>query len=138
MRNRSGFLKSQAGGILPFIIGILVLAAILVPALLNLSFESVRSAYKGQEEMQRFYAADIGIEDALFKLSDQTTSVPLAYELDDVNGYVPPTGYFFNKPVDEELLREPLHKYCKLIHRWCRCLARNLTRKNRNYSDPLT
>ena len=87
MRNRSGFLKSEAGNILPFTIGILVLAAILVPALLNLSFESLRSAYKGQDEMQRFYAADVGIEDALFRLSDPTTSVPLAYELEDVNGY---------------------------------------------------
>jgi len=89
MRGRSGFLKSEAGGILPFVIGILVLAALFVPALLNLSFESTRSAYRSQEEMQRFYAADVGIEDALFKLSDPTTSVPLPpYDFEDVNGYV--------------------------------------------------
>jgi cytoskeletal protein CcmA (bactofilin family) len=87
MKKRMSFLHNERGNVLVFVLVVLVVASLALPAFLKLSFESLRSTYRSQDEMQQFYAADLGVEDALFRLGDESFVVPMSYELEDVNGY---------------------------------------------------
>lgn len=65
MKNRCRFVKSESGQILVWVIGVLVLAALIIVPLLLSAFGGLRTSTIRQERMQELYAADTGIEDAL-------------------------------------------------------------------------
>ena len=65
MRNRCSFGKSESGQILVWVVGVMVLAALIIVPLLLSAFGGLRTSTIRQERMQELYAADTGIEDAL-------------------------------------------------------------------------
>jgi len=66
MRTSSNPRKSERGQVLVGVIILLVLSAIILPSMLSYTFATHRSASIRQERMQLLYAADSGVEDALY------------------------------------------------------------------------
>jgi len=71
MRNRHSFIKSEHGQILIWVIGIMLLAALVIPPLLASSYSGLRASTIRKEKTQELYAADTGVEDALNWISSQ-------------------------------------------------------------------
>ena len=70
MKRRSNLTQSEGGQILIFVIIILMLAVLVIPAILGLTYSSAHTIDIRTEKTQALYAADSGIEDALYKLSN--------------------------------------------------------------------
>ena len=68
--------KSQSGQILIFVMIVVAVAALIIPAALSLTGASHSATQIGKEEMQRFYAADTGIENALYRIGNLTLPLP--------------------------------------------------------------
>lgn len=76
MRKVFNLRKSESGQILIFVMIVVAVAALIIPASLSLTGASHRSTQLSKEDMQRFYAADTGIEDALYKIGDLSLPLP--------------------------------------------------------------
>lgn len=76
MKKRMGLMKSQSGQILIFVMIVVAVAALIIPAALSLTGASHSATQIGKEEMQRFYAADTGIENALYRIGNLTLPLP--------------------------------------------------------------
>jgi hypothetical protein len=65
MKNTKILLKGQNGQILVYVIIIMVLAVLVITPLVGLTYSGLRASSISYEKMQRLYAADAGVEDAL-------------------------------------------------------------------------
>jgi Tfp pilus assembly protein PilX len=65
MRNTKILLKGQNGQILVYVIVIMVVAVLVITPLVGLTYSGLRASSISYEKMQRLYAADAGVEDAL-------------------------------------------------------------------------
>ena len=68
MRNGTSLLKGEGGQLLIYVLIIVLVAALIIPPLLGLTYSGLRSSSMGHEKMQRFYAADAGVEDAIHQV----------------------------------------------------------------------
>lgn len=91
MKKRSNLIQSEGGQILIFVIIIMMLAVIIIPAILGLTYSSAQTTNIRMERMQVLYAADTGIEDALYTLDNlgngTSDKVPITI-------YDPPRTYY--------------------------------------------
>ena len=90
--------KDEGGYALALVLILLILVGLIIGPLLLLMTTSLMSAYRHEEGMLGFYAADAGIEDAAYKiqidycldeehcLPQDTDDDPLVYTIEDVNG----------------------------------------------------
>lgn len=88
MKDESNLKKGEAGQALVLVTVILLLSALVVPPLLGLNFSSTRSAQISEDRMLQLYAADAGIEDALYLLKHRLmgNATEMDYHLaDDLN-----------------------------------------------------
>jgi len=86
-RRLSKVIKSESGQALPIVLVLLVLGGLLVAPCLSYAATSLNSGGVIEKNTKGLYAADAGIEDALWKLkTPDSYSYPYHYELADVNG----------------------------------------------------
>jgi len=85
--------KDEGGYALILVLILLILVGIIIGPLLLLMTTSLMSAYRHEEGMLGFYAADAGIEDAAYKIQADDGNLPqnadddpLVYIVEDVNG----------------------------------------------------
>ena len=85
--------KDEGGYALILVLILLILVGIIIGPLLLLMTTSLMSAYRHEEGMLGFYAADAGIEDAAYKIQNADGNLPqnaddepLVYPIEDVNG----------------------------------------------------
>lgn len=98
MKNRARLQKGERGQVLIFVTVLLMLAALVLPPVLSMTSAATHLTNVSKAEMQQFYAADTGVEDASYALtadpgffaslreSEGNPSAPF-YDLHDVNGY---------------------------------------------------
>jgi len=80
MRKILNLRKGEAGQALLFVTVALGICAIVISATLTLSYTGHRSTEIKKAEMQQYYAADTGIEDALHKIGNQISPLPVISE----------------------------------------------------------
>jgi len=68
--------KGEAGYALVLVLILLILIGLIIGPLLLLMTTSLMSAYRHEEGMLGFYAADAGIEDAAYKIQNEDPSLP--------------------------------------------------------------
>ena len=90
------FRENEAGQVLIWVLALVILGSIVLGPSLQLMYTALMSSHLHGERMQRFYAADAGIEDAVYKIQhsdDYPDYVPpspydsCSYNITDVNGY---------------------------------------------------
>jgi hypothetical protein len=89
MRRWEQTARSEEGYALVFVIFVLVVASLMIPPLLKLSFSGMRGAQIGEQRASRMHAADAGVEDAIYRIGEgiDMDGSPTAYSLgDEVNG----------------------------------------------------
>jgi len=86
MGNRLNLRKGQAGQILMYVVIVLALAAIIAPSVYYLVFASHHQTQKSTENLQMYYAADTGVENALQQWQ-QWAGGPFTFPETNVNGY---------------------------------------------------
>ena len=86
MKRRSNLTQSEGGQILIFVIIILMLAVLVIPAILALTYSSAHTIDIRTEKTQALYAADSGIEDALFALNNLGNGANPAKVPSNING----------------------------------------------------
>lgn len=97
--------RGEAGKILDLVIVAMTVAGLIMSSSLGMIGASHRSTVMGEEEMQRFYAADTGIEDALNRIGNLSSPLPDILE-DPLNGNT--TNMAVNEyNVSYTILREP-------------------------------
>jgi hypothetical protein len=87
MRYISIFRKSEAGIVLVYVILAFALALLVIPSILSFGFGAHRTAELREQRMLKVYAADAGIEDALYRLKFGNGTDAGNYTIPDVNGY---------------------------------------------------
>lgn len=87
MKNMFNPVKDEKGLVLFYVVLVLVLAALLIPPLLQFGFGAHRSATIREERMLNVYAADAGIEDAFYRLKFESGNQAGNYSIADINGY---------------------------------------------------
>lgn len=86
-RRLSKVIKSESGQALPLVLILLVLGGLLISPCLSYAATSLNSGGVIEKNTKGLYAADAGIEDALWRLKNNPpASYPYSYELADVNG----------------------------------------------------
>ena len=79
--------EGERGLVLPIVLAMLVLGSLLIVPSLNYAATSLKAGEMVEENAEGLYAADAGVEDALWKLlNDKPASFPHSYQLTDVNG----------------------------------------------------
>jgi len=79
--------KEEAGLVLPIVLVMLALGSLLIVPALNYVTTNLKAAEMVEENLEGLYAADAGIEDALWRIkNDMPASFPYSYQLSDVNG----------------------------------------------------
>lgn len=79
-------IKSESGQALPIVLVLLVLGGLTIAPCLSYAATSLNSGGVIEKNTKGLYAADTGIEDALWKLGNNPpASYPYSYELADVN-----------------------------------------------------
>ncbi len=79
--------KEEAGLVLPAVLAMLSLGSLLIIPSLNYVATSLKTGEMVEENVEGLYAADAGIEDALWRIkNDKPASFPYSYQLSDVNG----------------------------------------------------
>ena len=71
MWKSNNLLKSEEGQIMVYTLIVALVAALVVPALIGLTYSGYRSASISYDKMARFYAADTGIEDAIYQIMNR-------------------------------------------------------------------
>jgi len=86
-RRLSKVIKSESGQALPIVLVLLVLGGLTIAPCLSYAATSLNSGGVIEKNIKGLYAADTGIEDALWRLKNNPpASYPYSYELADVNG----------------------------------------------------
>jgi len=75
-RKNNNLLKSEEGQILIYVLIVVLVAALIVPPLIGLTYSGYRSAIISNDKMTQFYAADTGIEDAIYQLIYRGNDTP--------------------------------------------------------------
>jgi len=70
MRNRSNPKRGERGQVLIFVTVLLMLAALILPPVLSMTSAANRTTQVTKEEMQQYYAADMGLDDVSYRLRD--------------------------------------------------------------------
>ena len=83
--------RGEAGQVLPAVLAMTALGSMLIVPTLNYVSTSLKTGDMIEEELKGLYAAEAGVEDALWEISNWTEesepeSFPYTYELPDVNG----------------------------------------------------
>jgi hypothetical protein len=78
--------KDEAGYALMWVLVVLILAGIILVPLFLLMTAGLTSSHAHEERMLRFYAADAGIEDAIWKMQNGTPPADPYYLEEPVNG----------------------------------------------------
>ena len=85
--------KNEAGYALVTVLILLIVAGLILVPLLLFMTTSIKSAQLQEDIMQRFYAADAGIEDAVYKIQNADANLPPSaddppyqYTIADING----------------------------------------------------
>lgn len=82
-RIRSG----EAGVALPVVLILLALGGLIIIPSLNYVSTSLKAGEGDEKRMEGLYAADAGVEDALWRISSNATgSLPYSYQLTSING----------------------------------------------------
>ncbi len=85
------FRKNERGQVLIWVLLLLILGSIILGPLLQLMNIHLTSSHVYEKTMQRFYAADSGIEDAAYKIYNDDPNLLAGgmynYTITDVNGY---------------------------------------------------
>ncbi|MDD4858735.1 MAG: pilus assembly PilX N-terminal domain-containing protein [Dehalococcoidales bacterium] len=77
----------QSGQALPIVLALLVFGSLVTVPSLNYAATSLKSSDATEAKTKGLYAAEAGIEDALWKLvNDKPASFPYSYELTGING----------------------------------------------------
>jgi len=71
MRNNNNLLKSEEGQILVYVLIAALVAVLVVPPLIGLTYSGYHSASISKDKMVQFYAADTGIEEAIYQLMNR-------------------------------------------------------------------
>jgi len=80
-------IKSESGQALPIVLILLVLGGLLIAPCLSYASTNLNSGRVVEKNIYGLYAADAGIEDALWRLkNDPPAAYPYSYQLPDVNG----------------------------------------------------
>jgi len=79
--------RGEAGQVLPIVLIMLALGSLLVVPSLNYVSTSLKAGEMIEENVEGLYAAEAGVEDALWKIkNDKPASFPYSYQLTNVNG----------------------------------------------------
>ena len=77
----------ESGQVLLAVLAMMVLGSFMVIPVLNYASTSLKTTEMYEENLEGLYAADAGVEDALWRLNyDKPASFPYSYELTSVNG----------------------------------------------------
>jgi hypothetical protein len=68
MKNKKNLLKSEEGQILVYVLIVTLVAALIISPLIGLTYSGYRSASISNDKMAQFYAADTGLEDAIYQI----------------------------------------------------------------------
>ncbi len=106
MIHNSNLRTSEEGMVLVFVTIVLALAALVIPPLLGFIGGAGRSAQIREDRMLQVYAADMGVEDAYFRIASADAELPqepgddpMVLAIEDVNG----------SDVAIEIYKEPEH-----------------------------
>ena len=107
MKKRSNLIQSEGGQILIFVIIIMMLAVLIIPAILGLTYSSAKTTNIRTERMQVLYGADTGIEDALYTLDKlgNGTSPKVPENIND-----PPVTYYLPGYTNESEVKVTIDK----------------------------
>lgn len=79
--------RGEAGIALPIVLILLALGSLMIIPSLDYVSTSLRAGESDQRRLEGLYAADTGVEDALWRISSNVTgSLPYSYQLTDING----------------------------------------------------
>jgi len=82
-----GIKQGESGLALPMVLVMMVLGSLVIVPTLNYVTTSLKAGEMVEEKVEGLYAADAGIEDALWRIkNDKPVSFPYSYQLTDVNG----------------------------------------------------
>lgn len=87
MKYISLFRKDEEGIVLVYVILAFALALLVIPSILSFGFGAHRTAELREQRMHKVYAADAGIEDALYRLKFGNGTEAGDYTIPDTNGY---------------------------------------------------
>jgi formylmethanofuran dehydrogenase subunit C len=115
MIHNSNLRTSEEGMVLVFVTIVLALAALVIPPLLGFIGGAGRSAQIREDRMLQVYAADMGVEDAYFRIASADAELPqepgddpMVFAIEDVNG----------SDVAIEIYKEPEHPlYGNVLYR---------------------
>lgn len=115
MIHNSNLRTSEEGMVLVFVTIVLALAALVIPPLLGFIGGAGRSAQIREDRMLQVYAADMGVEDAYFRIASADAELPqepgddpMVLAIEDVNG----------SDVAIEIYKEPEHPlYGNVLYR---------------------
>jgi len=80
-------IKGEAGLVLPLVLAMMALGSLVMVPLLNHAATTVNTGKLFEEKTKGIYAAGAGVEDALWKIKNDTpASLPYSYQLVDING----------------------------------------------------
>ncbi len=83
----SRVIRGEVGQALPIVLAMLAVGSLLIVPLLNFVSTSLNAGETVERKIEGLYAADAGVEDALWRLKyNKPASFPYSYELADVNG----------------------------------------------------
>jgi hypothetical protein len=79
--------RGDAGQVLPAVLAMTAVGSMLIVPTLNYVSTSLKTGEMVEEELEGLYAAEAGMEDALWKMAnDPPGSYPYSYQLTDING----------------------------------------------------
>jgi len=82
-----GISRGEDGLVLPSVLAMLALGSLLIVPTLNYASTSLNAGKIIERKVEGLYAADAGIEDALWRIkNDRPSSFPYSYQLTNVNG----------------------------------------------------
>ncbi len=82
-----GIIKGQSGQTLPIVLALLTLGSLIIVPSLNYASTNLKSAESLAIKTKSLYAAEAGVEDALWRLlHNKPSSFPYSYQLTNING----------------------------------------------------
>ncbi len=80
-------IRNEKGQAMPIVLILLLIGGLIIGPLLGFMSAGVKAGQAHERMMERLYAADAGIEDALWKIINDPPGIyPHSYQLTDVNG----------------------------------------------------
>ena len=80
-------IKGEAGQVMPLVLAMMALGSLVMVPLLNHAATTINTGKLVEEKTKGIYAAGAGVEDALWKIKNDTPdSLPYSYQLTGING----------------------------------------------------